>query len=133
MPEAVIFKYLNKTHTVYFTQPNALLPVKLSNEQIRLVTWGRRQSENSEMPLGGWARLNSIQERKWQLYRARPVRIPLTRFMEVDFEGNCHWYDLTKDQWVQGLLAKSENEYRIYIVTITPQAHDVYHDRFLKN
>src|SRR5579871_5893975 len=64
MPEAVIYKHQDKIHTVYFSRPHALLPVKLGNGEVRLVTWGRRQQENSEMPLGGWARLNAIHNGK---------------------------------------------------------------------
>jgi hypothetical protein len=31
MPDAVIFNHHNKIHTVFFSQPNAMLPVKLKN------------------------------------------------------------------------------------------------------
>jgi hypothetical protein len=31
MPEAVIFNHHNKIHTVFFSQSNAVLPVKLKN------------------------------------------------------------------------------------------------------
>lgn len=130
MPEAVIYKYQNKPHTIYFARPKALLPVKLISGEIKLIRWGRRLHENSEMPLGGWARLPSIHNGSWSLYQPKPVRLAIDKFMKTDFEGHVHWYDVIKGQWLQGLLAQSDNEYRVYIVTITPEQLDICHDRW---
>lgn len=130
MPEAVVYHHEGKIQTAYFARPNAMLPVKLANDEVRLVQWGRRQHENSEMPLGGWARLNAIHDGKWSQYTPKPVRLPLRKFMKTDYEGNIHWYEVVKGQWVQGLLAHEENEYRVYIVTIIPELLDICHDRW---
>jgi hypothetical protein len=130
LPEAVAFRYQDKVQTVYFARTKATLPVKLSNGEIKLVTWGRRQQEGGEMPLGGWARLQSIHDGKWSHYLPKPIRLPIEKFMKTDFEGKSHWYEVTKRQWVQGLLAKEEEEYRVYIVTIVPELLDVCHDRW---
>lgn len=124
MSEAVIFQYQNKIHTVSFTQTNAVLPVKLKNGVCKLVTWGRRENENSEMPLGGWARLTSIKSdhnQRWNLYLPKPVQIPIEKFMEKNFEGKACWYEVTRGKCIQGLLAKEKNEYRVYIVTVDPE------------
>lgn len=133
MPEAIIFQYQNKIHTVYFTQTKAMLPVKLKNGDCRLVTWGRRERENSEMPLGGWARLASIKNEKdarWHMYLPKPVQIPVMKFMEKDFEGKSCWYEVTKGKCLQGLLAKLNDEYRIYLVTIDPEDLSNQHYRW---
>ena len=130
MPEAVIYSYHGKRCTVYFANAKALLPVKLADGEIKLVTWGRRQQENSEMPLGGWARLSSINEGKWGQYLPKPVRLPIHKFMKTDYEGKIHWYEIAKGQWIQGLLARDNEEYRVYIVTIIPELLDIYHDRW---
>lgn len=124
MPEAVIFNYDNKIHTVYFSHVKALLPVKLKNGDCKLVKWGRREKENSEMPLGGWARLSAIKidrDTRWNLYSPKPVQISIDKFMEKDFEGNACWYEVTKGKCIQGLLAQYENEFRVYIVTVEPE------------
>lgn len=124
MPEAVIFDYQNKIYTVSFARANAKLPVKTKNGEIKFVTWGRRENENSEMPLGGWARLTALQnerEKKWSIYLPKSVQVPVLKFMEKDFEGRVCWYEVTKGKCIQGLLAKHENEYRLYIVTIDPE------------
>lgn len=124
MPEAVIFNYQQRTYTVFYNQANAMLPIQFKNGEIKLVTWGRREKENSEMPLGGWARLTSIKNEKnnkWNMYLPKGVRIPIDKFMEKDFEGNSCWYEVTKGKCIQGLLAKHDSEYRLYIVTIDPE------------
>ncbi len=124
MAEAVIFNFQNKICTVTFKNPKAMLPVKLKNGECKLVTWGRRENENSEMPLGGWARLASIKNEKyikWNLYHPKPVQIFVDKFMEKDFESMPRWYEVTKGKCLQGLLAQHENEYRLYIVTIEPE------------
>lgn len=124
MPEAAIFHYQHKIYTIYFSQTKAMLPVKLKNGEIKLVTWGRRENEQSEMPLGGWARLNSIKNEKdqrWNMYLPKPVQIPIDKFMEKNFEGKPCWYEVTKGKCIQGLLAHEGNEYRVYVVTIDPE------------
>lgn len=124
MPEAVIFDYQNKIYTIFFSQTKAMLPVKLKNGETKLILWGRRENEISEMPLGGWARLTSIKNEKdqrWNMYLPKPVKIPIHKFMEKNFEGKSCWYEITKGQCIQGLLAREQNEYRLYIVTIDPE------------
>lgn len=133
MPEAVMFQFEGKPYTVYFNQPRATLPVKLKNGEIKMVTWGRRESENSEMPLGGWARLTHIKNMKnqrWSIYLPKPVQIPVQKFMEKDFEGRPCWYEVVKGKLMQGLLARHENEYRVYVVTIDPEDLANYHYRW---
>ncbi len=124
MPEAVIFTYENKLRTIYFAQNKAVLPVKLKNGEHKLVVWGRRENENSAMPLGGWARLSVVKHEKnsrWNLYQPKPVQLPISKFMEKDFEGRACWYEVTKGKCMQGLLAQEDNEYRLYVVTVDPE------------
>lgn len=130
MPEAVIFQHMGKIQTVYFSNAKAMLPIKLNNGEIHLAVWGRRQHENSEMPMGGWARLPSIHSGKWSLYSPKPVALPIEKFMKTDYEGRVHWYEIARGQIIQGLLAHHENEYRVYIVTLIPELLDVCHDRW---
>jgi len=130
MPEAVMYQHQGKKYTVYFARTNAMLPVRLASGETRLVNWGRRQDENGEMPLGGWARLQSIHDGKWGQYTPKPVRLPIDKFMKTDYESHVHWHEVTRGQWIQGLLAQEESEYRVYIVTIIPELLDVCYDRW---
>jgi len=45
-------------------------------------------------------------------------------------ESHSHWYDLTKGQWLQGLIARDQQEQRVYVVTVTPELEDAVHDRW---
>jgi len=40
--------------------------------------------------------------------------------MEKDNQGKSHWYPLTVSNAVQGLVARLDDEQRVYVVTITP-------------
>jgi hypothetical protein len=130
MPEAVVYRYQGKICTTYFAHPNARLPVRLHNGELALVTWGRRQHENSALSLGGWAKLAAIHQGKWAHYSPKPVRIVIDKFMKIDYEGISHWHEIVKGQTVQGLLACEDNHYRVYIVTIVPEMPDIPYDRW---
>ena len=127
---AVHFLHDEKEYTPYFPNPYATLPIMNKNGDITLLPWGRRQSQTGNLPLGGWARLESIKNNVWQKYFAKPVKLPITRFAEKDLEGKTHWFDLQKGQFIQGLVARYDNEIRVYIVTITPNDPNAIHDRW---
>ena len=92
--------------------------------------YGRRQDQAGRLPLGGWARLESIYEGRWDRWSPRPVKLMVSQFMEKDIEGHSHWFDLTPGKWVQGLVARWESEQRVYVVTITPELADAIHERW---
>ena len=115
---------------VYFPNPKAQLPVKTRMGGIRMLAWGRRHEQAGRLPLGGWARLDSIYAGRWDRWFPAPVKIPVKSFMEKDLEGHSHWYDLTRGQWIQGLVARHQQEQRIYVVTIEPELADAVHDRW---
>lgn len=127
----VYYIHDGEPHRVYFPNPAALLPVAVrgDNEPV-LLPWGRRKKQPGILPQGGWARLESIYKGGWDRYFPRPVKIPVLSFMEKDNEGDSHWFDVTKGQWVQGLLAQIGDEYRVYVVTITPEHEEAVHDRW---
>lgn len=114
----------------YFPNPAAQLPVMRRNREVMLLPWGRRQKQQGALPLGGWARLDSIYAGRWDKWFPKAVKLPIASFMEKDIEGNSHWFDLTKGQWIQGLIARHGSEQRIYIVTITPEMESAVHARW---
>lgn len=115
---------------VYFPNPKAVLPVHMKNKKIELLPWGRRKEQAGILPLGGWARLDSIYAGRWDKWFPKPVKLPIKSFMEKDIEGQSHWFDLTKGQCIQGLVARDKYEQRIYVVTITPELEDAVHNRW---
>ena len=115
---------------VYFPNPKAQLPVKVRTGGPSLLAWGRRHQQAGTLPLGGWARLDSIYAGRWDRWFPVAVKISVKSFMEKDLEGHSHWYDLTRGQWIQGLVARHRQERRIYVVTIEPELAEAIHDRW---
>ena len=126
----VYYTTQNQDTRVYFPNPKALLPVKTRSNDIATLAWGRRREQAGALPLGGWARLDSIYAGRWDRWFPVPVKIQVKSFMEKDLEGHSHWFDLTKGQWIQGLVARYRYERRVYVVTIEPEMAEAVHDRW---
>lgn len=114
----------------YFPNPKACLPVKKRDSSIELLPWGRRKEQAGHLPLGGWARLDSIYAGRWDKWFPTPVKLMASQFMEKDIEGHSHWFDITPGKWIQGLVASWDRERRVYVVTITPEREDAVHERW---
>jgi hypothetical protein len=126
----VYYQHEDQDIRVYFPNPKATLPVITKGKKIELLPWGRRKEQAGHLPLGGWARLDSIYAGRWDKWFPVPVKLPIQQFMEKDIEGNSHWFDLTKGQFIQGLIARDKHEQRVYVVTITPELESAVHDRW---
>jgi hypothetical protein len=124
------YDYNNQVQLLYFPNPQAKLPILKRNGSIVLLPWGRRQTQAGNLPLGGWARLESIHAGKWDKYFPKSVKIPAQRFMEKDYQETSHWFEITRGQYIQGLLARYGDEYRVYVVTIVPERDSAIHDRW---
>ncbi|MEQ1599148.1 MAG: hypothetical protein ABL880_07260 [Methylotenera sp.] len=122
----------NKVWKIYFPSPKAALPVIKKSGEIEWVTWGRRKEENVPyFPNGGWARLDSIYEGKWQRFHPIPVLVPVNAFMEKDHEKVSHWFDVKPDEVIQGLMTIHDDTARVYVVTTdTPPEYSYIHDRW---
>jgi hypothetical protein len=129
MCESIYYHHLGTDIRQVFPNPTAVLPVKLKRGAI-LLPWGRRQTQAGVLPLGGWARLDSIHAGRWDRFFPKSVKLPVASFMQRDIEGREHWYELIKGQYIQGLVAREGQERRVYIVTITPEAEDAIHERW---
>lgn len=126
----VKFTDSGKEQTVYFPQPRAELPLQLCSGDMEKISWGRRREEQGDLPIGGWARQDSIDKGVWEKYQPRPVQIMVHAFMEKDKNKVTHWFDLSPGQHIQGLLATLNDERRVYVVTIT--SDNPIHDRWPK-
>lgn len=130
MCSSVEYKHNNQTIKTSFPDAKAHLPVRTRNGNIRLIPWGRRKHQIGELPIGGWARLDAINNGIWDPWFPRPVKIMVNQFMEKDIENDNHWYELTRGQCIQGLLARHNNESRVYVVIIAPEMPDAIHQRW---
>ena len=110
--------------------PGAMLPVVMKNHETALLVWGRREHEAGNLPLGGWARHESILKGTWNKYQPVPVKIAVAAFMEKDKQKKSHWFDLEPGQVIQGLLARAaDGQQRVYVVTVEPEDKSI-HDRW---
>lgn len=126
----VYYQALGTELRVYFPNPKACLPVKTKRGEVVLLPWGRRPAQAGVLPLGGWARLESLYAGHWDRWFPVPVKLPIHSFMEKDIEGQARWYDITAGKWVQGLVAREGKEQRVYVVTIEPHMSDAVHERW---
>lgn len=128
----VKYKHDGRTVTSYFPNPKAALPVVLKSGGHELLPWGRRKEEAGALPPGGWARLDSVTQGRWQRYAPVPVQLAVEEFMEKDHTGHSHWYPLAAGQWLQGLVATHGAEQRVYVVTVVPtqDTQRALHDRW---
>ncbi len=127
----VQFTHAGQSYKIYFPTPEAVLPVLLKDGAHRFLPWGRREGEDGALPRGGWARHESILNGVWDPYFPKAVKLDLQAFMEKDHSKKFHWYPLLNG-WVQGLVARSGEEERVYVVTITPTLPNqrAVHDRW---
>ncbi len=128
----VCYEVDEKTIITYFPNPKALLPVRLKTGESLLMPWGRRKQQPGKLPLGGWAREESLQTGIWDKYFPKPVKISVIKFREKDIEGISHWFDVTHGQYIQGIIAQDDDERRIYVVTVASPPINAIHDRWPK-
>jgi len=119
----------NKEIKTYFPNPQAQLPILLKDYSVTLQPWGRREQQQGRLPLGGWARHESILAGKWDYTNPKPVKIAVEAFMEKDNNKVSHWFNVESGTYIQGLLARLDDECRIYVVTIEPD-FKVIHSRY---
>jgi len=110
--------------TSFFWQDNPVLPI-VDDRKISLKSWGNRD-KNNHLPQTGWAKLESLNEGKWDHYKPRYVKIPAVRGYEKGL-----WFDAPKDGYLGVVVGQGQSE-RAYMVTA--QASQEYlnltkHDR----
>ncbi len=130
MCETVLYCHDGREWRLAFATAHAQLPVRIRCGDVELLPWGRRQHQQGQLPLGGWARLEGIYAGHWDRWFPQPVKLPLLSFMEKDIEGQARWYDITAGKWVQGLVARDGHERRVYVVTVEPRVEDAIHTRW---
>jgi len=127
---AARFTFDEKDWQVRFTQATARLPVLTKTHDHYLMPWGRRKGEQLTLPMGGWARLTHIQGGRWDVFQPVPVKIPVSGFMEQDVMGNEQWHLVTAGQYLQGLMARANDEQRLYVVILESGPDETYFERW---
>lgn len=117
---------------IYFPNPRAALPVLAGDgQEVLWVPWGRRREQTGKGPAGGWARLSSVEDGRWEKCGPTRVRIPAARFMEKDDEKVSHWFDLAKGEVIEGLVIGEGEQQKVYVITTKPpEGLECVHDRW---
>ena len=128
-------KSSEKVITVYFPRPYAMIYGVNSDFEFIKAYWGKRDEsefEKIDVPKIGWAKIESLAKGFWDKYNYKNVFIPAYKYMEKDKNGHSHWFDLKKEEFIQGILIVKENLNFIYVVTV-PSEGDLkkIHDRWV--
>lgn len=95
----IVFAYWDK---------RPMLPIRKGKE-ICFIDWGNRD-EKLPLPKTGWARLESLLEKKWDHLKPKVVLIPAQRGCEKKV-----WFDLTAD--IKAVLVQKDGVERVYMIT----------------
>lgn len=117
--------------SVAFRRQGAKLPVLNRRlNHIDFLPWGRRPNEGGQLPIGGWARRAAIHAGAWDAWRPKPVRLMICGFQASDVLDRPQWFEVTRGQFVQGLLGCAGNEQRLYVVTLDSAPEDSHFPRW---
>jgi len=126
----VLYQIDGQEFRTYFPNPKARLPILKRDGSVERIAWGRRREQTGRLPLGGWARHESILAGTWDKYNPRPIKIAVLAFMEKDHLGKSYWFEVTSGQYLQGLVVRDQHILRVYVVTIEPNFEDAVHNRW---
>ena len=113
--------------SLYWQRGEPVLPVVVpadaegSEPRERLLRWGNRDKK-APFPQTGWARIDSIEQGKWDYLKPKQVVIPVTYGVE---KGK--WFPIEKG--IQGVVVERGGEQRVYMLTddATPEFLDTTH------
>ena len=125
MCHKVTFTHNNKESSTQFKSKTSQLPIGLNNNKTMLVKWGRRKTEDGNLPISGWASLKSIESGKWDMYFPMSIKLMLSDFsVKNNVTKKYDKFSVVYGNFIQGLLARDGDEFRVYVVTIAPDNKD---------
>lgn len=117
---------------VYFDGSRAELPIRKRSGAVEFITWGARGerylcNDNTpgyllKFPLGGRAPRESVLAGTWEKFEPRPVRIIASRFVLMHAQLGPLFFALKRGEYIQGLLAQTTVQRRVYVVTVAAPA-----------
>lgn len=118
---AICYMLQERVIITHFTDTHAKIPLASQLNPEHFLSWGRRLDEPGHLPLGACLSLDKKEQGLYDKFFPKPVKIKAIKFMEMDIEGKCCWFDVTFGQYIQGLLLRDKNEQRVYVATFTPE------------
>ena len=120
---------------VYFPIPLARIPFITKNGEQLEGIWGRRNKnefKGENIPVTGWAKIESLKNGKWDKYKPEKVYIPALKYMEKDHDRNSHWFELAEKTKLIGIKLTIPDFNVIYMATRpTPKEFSHIHDRWV--
>ena len=127
----------DKVWKIYFPYDKAAFPVMLEDTgQIDWIAWGRREHQPGGGPVGGWAKLDTVQAGGWERFHPRRGFGMVQRFMEKegsrgDKHRPSHWFDIPEGYALECLVLGEGDARQVYVVTTDPPAEYAWiHDRW---
>ncbi len=126
----------NKLIKVFFPIPNVLIPIIDQFGNYEICQWGQRETDKnlaSELPITGWARIESLEKPYWTKHNPKKVLIPFKSFFEKDKndpiypKNKATEFKLDDNLFLKGLLIEYEAKKVIYV--ITKEIQDWIHNR----
>lgn len=116
----------NKLIKVFFPIPNVLIPIVDESGSYLLCQWGQREGDKDlikELPITGWARIESLEKEYWRKYNPKEVMIPFKSFFEKDKNDPIYpknksaEFKLEENQYLKGLVIEHEKKNIVYVIT----------------
>lgn len=125
----------SKLIRVFFPIQNILIPVINLDGVFELCQWGQRENDKDliqNLPVTGWARIESLDKPYWTRLKPKKVLIPFKSFFEKDRndplypKNKATEFKLKEGEFVQGLLVEGGIKKIVYVVTkgISGWIHD---------
>lgn len=118
IPKKELLKYYSKEQIrdakkngeleVFYWNDNAVLPVA-DSDGTGLVLWGNKD-KNIKLPKTGWARIESLEQGKWDYLSPEQVDIDIMRGYEKKV-----WFSMADG--AKGILVEKDGVKRIYMIT----------------
>lgn len=125
----------NKLIKVFFPIPNVLIPIVDQNGAYEICQWGQRENDKNlikDLPVTGWARIESLDKPYWTKYKPQKVLLPFKSFFEKDRndplypKNKATEFKLKESEFLQGILIESPVKKIVYVITkpISGWIHD---------
>lgn len=115
---AVKYKGPESTEKQVYVGKAAQLPIIFKGGELRMVKWGKAKGEPGRGFDTYWAKLESIEAKKWNHLKPKAVDIPVIEFAEYGTDNQAHWHQIPEGQVLRGAFVIDEGIERVYVVTV---------------
>lgn len=107
-----IYLFNNEIVKSNLASPNAALPVRTTDKELKLIAWGRRPNEQGMLPVGGNLHFRDLKNGLYDKYFPKHRKIIISEYQLQRDIGN-DWHSFTNKQFVHGVVLKEDHEIRL--------------------